>query len=328
MKHIVMLLLYLVVGSVSAHTIEVPLLTQRVMDVSQILTPDEHHHLTRQLENLETQTHVQMAVLILPTTGSDSIEQFATRVFEQWKLGSKEQNNGVLFLIALNDHRMRFEVGYGLEGELTDIQTGRILRNDVGPAFKQEDYYAGISLGINAITLLLNGQPISNEVGDMGSVAANSGDIINIGSLKFVFWFLGMILLPNLVFRRRTLFGRASMCGLTIAVSALLMDLMGAAPVSNFMSYFSVFLISTFILMMFFAFAAAFTGRQLVGTAKISNSGSRNSRRKRRRKSDGVSVSSSSGSDFYDGGSSSSSSGNDFSGGGGSSGGGGASDRW
>ncbi|WP_445495647.1 hypothetical protein [Photorhabdus sp. SF281] len=117
------------------------------------------------------------------------------------------------------------------------------------------------------------------------------------------------------------------MCGLTIAVSALLIDLMGAASVSGFMSYFSIFLISTFILMMFFALVAAFTGRQLVGTSKISRHGSRNNRRKRRR-SDSGSSSSSASSDFYGGGSSSSRSGGDFHGGGGSSGGGGASDRW
>ncbi|MFX5476420.1 TPM domain-containing protein, partial [Acinetobacter baumannii] len=86
----------------------------------------------------------QVAILMVPSTYPDSIEAYATRVFEAWKLGRKGIDDGVLVLVAKDDRRMRIEVGYGLEGTITDIDAGRIIREYMTPAFRQQDYAGGL----------------------------------------------------------------------------------------------------------------------------------------------------------------------------------------
>ncbi|PHM62448.1 TPM domain-containing protein [Xenorhabdus ishibashii] len=107
-------------------TINIPTLSKRVADISKVLTKEENQRLTRQLKKLQSEEKVQMSVLIIPTTGSNTIEEFSSRVFDKWKLGNKESNDGILFLIASDDHKMRIAVGSGLERKLTDGKIARI----------------------------------------------------------------------------------------------------------------------------------------------------------------------------------------------------------
>jgi uncharacterized protein len=107
------------------------------------------------LKQHEDRTTDQIVVLTVPTIGGDSIEEYAGRVFAEWKLGQKGKDNGVLVVVAPKDRKMRIEVGYGLEGTLTDAMASRIIRNEMTPQFKSSNFDGGIESGVAAIVALL-----------------------------------------------------------------------------------------------------------------------------------------------------------------------------
>ena len=129
----------------------------RVVDNAEILKPATRTAVNEKLKAHEQKTSDQIAVLTIPTIGDDSIEQFSTQVFESWKLGQKGKDNGVLLVIAPKDRKLRIEVGYGLEGTLTDVASSRIIRNVITPAFKAGDFDKGVSDGVDAIIGQLEG---------------------------------------------------------------------------------------------------------------------------------------------------------------------------
>jgi uncharacterized protein len=137
---------------------EVPYLSGRVVDNAEILKAETRSALSDTLKAHEDRTTDQIAVLTVRTIGSDSIEEYATRVFENWKLGKKGKDNGVLIVVVPDDHKMRIEVGYGLEGTLTDVQSSRIIRNVMTPAFKGGDYDGGVKAGVDAVIATLEGK--------------------------------------------------------------------------------------------------------------------------------------------------------------------------
>jgi uncharacterized protein len=137
---------------------EVPYLQGRVTDDAEILSPDARARIDGMLEAHERQTSDQVAVLTVPSLEGESIESFALRVFEAWKLGQKDKDNGVLLVVSPGDRRMRIEVGYGLEDRLTDLEAGRIIRNVMAPRFKAEDFDGGIAAGVSAILGQLQGE--------------------------------------------------------------------------------------------------------------------------------------------------------------------------
>ncbi len=146
-------ILILMVGIATAA--DVPFLSGRIVDDAEILSAETRRVLTDKLKTHEDRTGDQIAVLTVKTLGGENIEEYATRVFESWKLGQKGKDNGVLLIVASGDRRMRIEVGYGLEGTLTDLQAGRIIRNVMAPQFKAGDYNGGITAGVDAILALL-----------------------------------------------------------------------------------------------------------------------------------------------------------------------------
>jgi uncharacterized protein len=156
--------------------IAVPALTQRVTDMTGTLTQPQSNALEQKIITFEQQqtAGAQIALLIVPTLDGETIEQFATRVFDKWKLGRQSQDNGVLLLVAKEDHLVRIEVGYGFEGGLTDIQSSRIIQRDLVPAFRQNDYYGGLSHALDSIIRALNHelstsdqqQSVSNPTGE------------------------------------------------------------------------------------------------------------------------------------------------------------------
>ena len=135
----------------------VPPLRARVTDLTGTLTSGESQALEAKLAAWETRTGNQLAVLIVPTTQPETLEEYGIRVAEAWKLGQKGKDNGVLFLIAKNDKRMRIEVGYGLEGELTDVASRRIIGDTVAPLFSQGQFAAGINAGADRIMRIASG---------------------------------------------------------------------------------------------------------------------------------------------------------------------------
>ena len=136
---------------------EVPYLSGRVVDDAEILG-SSRQWLTKQLAEFEGRTTDQVVVLTVKTLDGEPIEDYAERVFEAWKLGQKGKDNGVLVVVVPDDRKMRIEVGYGLEGTLTDAAAGRIIRNVMAPAFKQGDYAAGVQKGVQAVIDQLEGK--------------------------------------------------------------------------------------------------------------------------------------------------------------------------
>jgi len=137
--------------TLTAHALEVPFLTGRVTDNADILSRDMRRSVTEMLKAHEDRTGNQIAVLTIPTLENESIEDYANKVFASCKLGRKGKDNGVLVVIAPKDRRMRIEVGYGLEGTLTDSLAGSIIRNVITPQFKTGNYDSGIEAGVKAI---------------------------------------------------------------------------------------------------------------------------------------------------------------------------------
>jgi uncharacterized protein len=152
------LLLAALLALPGARAAEVPYLTGRVVDNAEILKADTRRRIAAELQAHEKKTGNQVAVLTVPTLGDESVEEYAVRVFEQWKLGRKGKDNGVLVVVVPQDRRMRIEVGYGLEGTLTDVAASRIIRDVMTPRFRSGDYDGGIARGVTAIVAHLEGK--------------------------------------------------------------------------------------------------------------------------------------------------------------------------
>jgi len=140
--------------------VAVPPLAARVMDLTGTLSGGAINRIETKLANLEASKGSQIAVLIVPTTAPEDIEQFGIRVADQWKLGRKTVEDGAILLIAKDDRRVRIEVGNGLEGALPDATANRIIDETVTPHFKQGDYDGGVEAGIDQMISVVNGEPL------------------------------------------------------------------------------------------------------------------------------------------------------------------------
>ena len=142
----------------AARAQDIPFLTGRVVDDANILSEEVRTRLAATLKEHESSTTNQVVVLTVPTIGGRSIEEYAVKVFEAWKLGQKEKDNGILVVVVPQDRKMRIEVGYGLEGTLNDGKAGKIIRTWMTPAFKAGNYDKGIEDGVAAIITHLEGR--------------------------------------------------------------------------------------------------------------------------------------------------------------------------
>jgi uncharacterized protein len=139
----------------------IPPLRARVTDLTQTLSASEQQALDQKLAAWERDSGNQMVVLMVPSTKPEPIETYSIRVAEAWKVGRKGQDNGVLFLIAKDDRKLRLEVGYGLEGVLTDVTARRIIAENVAPLFRQNQYAAGINAGMDRVIAVVGkGEPL------------------------------------------------------------------------------------------------------------------------------------------------------------------------
>jgi uncharacterized protein len=145
-------------ASAALADVAVPPLTGRVVDLTGTLASGDIAALTQTLKNLELRKGSQVAVLIVPTTQPESIEQYSIRVAEAWKIGRKKIDDGALLVVAKNDHKLRIEVGYGLEGSLTDVTSRRIIDEVIVPRFKSGDFAGGISAGVVRIIAVIDGE--------------------------------------------------------------------------------------------------------------------------------------------------------------------------
>ncbi|MCS6304609.1 MAG: TPM domain-containing protein [Nitrospira sp.] len=147
----------------SAAALDVPLLTGRIVDLAHVLPSSTVESLTAQLAAHETQSSNQVAVLIVPSLEGGSLQEFSHLVATTWKLGQKGTDNGVLLLVAIKERKVRIEVGYGLEGVLTDARSAQIIRNEIVPRFRAGDMAGGVTGGINAIVKTIDGTYQASE---------------------------------------------------------------------------------------------------------------------------------------------------------------------
>ena len=140
-----------------AWSLDIPPLTGRVVDDAHILSSSTLAQLTALLEQHESRTSNQVALLTLPFLEGHPLEEFSHQVASAWGLGKKGTDNGVLLLVAIQERKIRIEVGYGLEGTLTDAKSSQIIRHEMVPRFRQEDYAGGIVAGIQAILGTIDG---------------------------------------------------------------------------------------------------------------------------------------------------------------------------
>ena len=149
--------------------VAVPNLTQRITDLTNTLSAEQLSHVEEILTTLEKTEGSQLAVLIVPTSKPESIEAFSLRVVEKWKLGRKGTDDGVLLLVAKDDRKIRIEVGYGLEGAITDLSAGRIIKEYITPEFRQGRFYNGILAGTGQVANLIKGEPLPAPTTSQGS---------------------------------------------------------------------------------------------------------------------------------------------------------------
>lgn len=154
-----LLFVLLLCGSPVAAEVAVPPVA-RVSDQTGTLTPADVAALERTLADFEALRGSQIAVLLVPSTAPETVEQYALRVAEAWKLGRKGVDDGALLLVAKNDRALRIEVGYGLEGVLTDIATRRIVSDVITPRLREGDYAGGIRAGVDRMMRLIEGEPL------------------------------------------------------------------------------------------------------------------------------------------------------------------------
>lgn len=140
--------------------VAVPPLTDRVVDLTGTLSVDQIASLDKTLKDFEDRKGTQIAVLIVPTTAPETIEQYSLRVVEQWKLGRKKIDDGALLIVAKDDRTLRIEVGYGLEGVLNDATARRIIAEIITPKFRNGDFDGGIADGVERMVRVVDGEPL------------------------------------------------------------------------------------------------------------------------------------------------------------------------
>jgi uncharacterized protein len=150
----------LLFGSGVLAQVAVPQLRAPVTDLTGTLTPEQVARLDQQLRAFEAKKGSQIAVLIVPTTQPETIEEYSIRVAEAWKLGRRGVSDGALLLVAKDDRAVRIEVGYGLEGVLPDVLANRIVEQVIVPRFRNGDFFGGLTEGVTRMTALIEGEPL------------------------------------------------------------------------------------------------------------------------------------------------------------------------
>jgi uncharacterized protein len=278
--------------------VAVPPSSGRVVDQTGTLSSGDIASLTQTLRALELRKGSQVAVLIVPTTQPETIEQYSIRVAEAWKIGRKKIDDGALLVVAKNDRKLRIEVGYGLEGALNDVTAKRIIDEIITPKFRSGDFVGGISEGVDRIIGVIDGEPLPAPAPAAPRHVEPDSALYQFLNPLNPFTIIFILLLGG-VFRRLfgRLFGSLASGGL---IGVLVWFVFGSLIVSA---------LAGIVASVFTMFSDAITAPSPAGHGR------------------GGSWSGGGGSSWSGGGSSSSDSGG-FSGGGGSFGGGGASGSW
>jgi uncharacterized protein len=296
-RTLIVALLLLCWTQVAFADVAVPPLTGRVVDITNTLSSSEIAAQSSRLQDLQRRKGSQIAVLIVPTTAPETIEQFSIRAAETWKIGRKKIDDGALLVVAKDDHKLRIEVGYGLEGALTDVTARRIIDEIIVPRFRAGDFAGGIAAGLTRMIGVIDGEPLPvpapqvSHGPDMDSLSSFLPVAI-FGSL-FVGGFLRALL--------GSLLGSAVAGGVVAVITWFVLHSLIASAAFGGLAFLIVLITTAFQ-------TAGPSGRRGYGGSSGGWSGG--------------------GGGWSSGSSSSSSSDSGFSGGGGSFGGGGASGSW
>jgi len=177
------------------YALEVPALKGRVNDYAGILSDMAERQLESMLSELEQTDSTQIVVLTIPSLEGDSLEDFSVRVAEAWKIGSADNDNGAILIVSKRDRKIRIEVGYGLEGKLTDLMAGRIIRNVIGPHFKTGDFDGGMVQGVDAMIGTVKGLYNAESKPRSGTRTSSPG-VFGIFALLFVLNMIGRVNRP------------------------------------------------------------------------------------------------------------------------------------
>jgi uncharacterized protein len=171
-----------------------------VTDLAGLLQPGEVQALEQKLLAYNDSTSSQVAVVTVPTLDGSDIESYAQALYQSWGIGQKGKDNGLLILIANQEHKVRIQPGYGLEGAIPDAMAGRIIRNTMAPAFRQNQYYAGLDKGIDELEALARGE-YKRDPNDVPARTSSRGRSGSGSGFPFII-FLGILILI-FIFRNR-----------------------------------------------------------------------------------------------------------------------------
>lgn len=225
----------------AAEEVAIPPLQQRVTDLTQTLSADQQAALEGKLARFEQQKGSQIAILLVPTTQPEAIEQYSIRVVEAWKLGRKGVDDGILILVAKDDRKMRIEVGYGLEGIVPDTIANQVILDAMKPRFKQGDFYGGLDAAIDQLMARISGEPLpepkaqssEGDWGDMLPVLLFGGLLVG-SVLRAIFGnFLGGAVNGGLVGAAVWLLGGGLLFAAIIAFIAFLLTMSGGLGMLN-----------------------------------------------------------------------------------------------
>ncbi len=191
---LVLLCLHAGAWIVPVYALDVPPLTGRVNDTAHILSPASARMLEQTLQALEQKDSTQIVVLTIASLEGESLEEYSLKVAETWKIGQEGTDNGAVLLVAAKDRKIRIETGYGLEGRLTDLVAGRIIREVMVPAFRKGDYDQGVIDGVGAMIAAVKGE-YTAKAGTKKQARQDSGGFL-------VFVLMGLVVIGN-IFRRQ-----------------------------------------------------------------------------------------------------------------------------
>src|ERR1700744_5136010 len=218
--------------------VAVPPLTGRVVDQTATLSAGDADALTQRLKALEPRKGSQVAVLIVPTTQPETIEQFSIRVAEAWKIGRRKIDDGALLVVAKEDRKLRIEVGYGLEGALPDVTARRIIDEIIVPHFRTGDFAGGISAGVDRIIRIIDGEPLPKPAPEVSHSNVDTGVLFDI-----VFSPFGLIGFAAIAGIMRKLLGRLLGSGATAGVVGFIFWLLlGSIVLSGVVGVIAFFL--------------------------------------------------------------------------------------
>lgn len=214
--------------------VAIPELKQRVTDLTQTISSNDLDYLEDKLARFEETKGSQIAVLILSSTKPEEIEQFSIRVAEKWKIGRGGVDDGVLMVVAMDDRKLRIDVGYGLEGAIPDIYAKRIIENIITPEFRHGQFATGINKGLDAVMDLINGEDLP-MVTKKNYKPKSSAKNFSIGLIVFVLILLSAI---------KAMIKKSSMKFIVALVLAILLAWLMANVIMGIFS----FIVSLFVL--------------------------------------------------------------------------------